>query len=190
MNLRSALTRALDHPAARRVDSAAVAAAAALKGRPGVDRVAYVVSEAANHSILWHAINAVDAAVGGPTRRRNAVRRSVVLAVEQALVNGPVKMVAVRQRPIVAEAHRYTLRTPRTSSFPSGHASAAACSATLLTHDLGGAWLWWPLAAAVAWSRVQVGVHHGTDVLAGAGVGRVLALAALRADSRLTAAQQ
>ena len=102
-------------------------------------------------------------------------RRSLVIATEQALVNGPVKMVVKRQRPLALASHPYRLRNPRTSSFPSGHASAGACAATLLRRDLGAGPLWWGLAGLVAWSRVHVGVHHASDVVGGIVVGRTLA---------------
>lgn len=154
--------------------------AARLRGHAASDRALYALSQAANHSLLWHGINAVDAVIGGPTRRRQAVRRSVILAAEQAAVNGPVKSLFRRQRPDHVTDHPHDLRTPVTSSFPSGHASAGACAATLLTQDLGAAPVWWGLAAAVAWSRVHVGAHHATDLVGGAAVGTVLARAAGR----------
>ncbi len=144
------------------------------RGR-GADRALYLLSQAANHSLLWHGVNAIDAVVGGPTHRRRAVRRSVIVAVEQAVVNGPIKAVAGRERPAPRADHPHELRVPLTSSFPSGHASAAACSAALLSRDLGRAPVWWGLAGLVSWSRLHVGVHHGSDVAAGLVLGRVLA---------------
>lgn len=169
------LVRALDHPVTRRIDERIAARVEQRRGKnPWVDRGAYALSEAANHSLLWHGINAADALLGGPRHRRAALRRSVILGVEQAVVNGPLKSTVQRERP-VATPHDHPLRTPVTSSFPSGHASAGACAATLLSRDLGMAPLWWGLAASVAWSRVHVGVHHASDVAAGALVGRSLA---------------
>lgn len=156
------------------LDGAAARVAGHARGR-GFDRAVYVLSEAANHSMLWHGINLVDAVVGGPTHRRRAFRRSVIVAVEQAVVNGPIKSLVARERPAERDDHPHDLRAPRTSSFPSGHASAAACAATLLSEDLGAAPLWWSLAGAVAWTRVHVGVHHASDVLAGLATGRALA---------------
>ena len=44
--------------------------------------------------------------------------------VEQAVVNGPIKLVFRRQRPSPLDDHPHDLRAPHTSSFPSGHASA------------------------------------------------------------------
>jgi undecaprenyl-diphosphatase len=174
------LVRAIDHPVTRRIDERIARRVQERRGaNPWVDRSAYALSQAANHSVLWHGINAADALVGGTERRRAALRRSIILGVEQAVVNGPLKSTIQRDRPI-AGPHEHPLRTPVTSSFPSGHASAGACAATLLSRDLGLAPLWWGLAAGVAWSRVHVGVHHASDVVAGAVVGRTLArLAAL-----------
>jgi undecaprenyl-diphosphatase len=105
----------------------------------------------------------------------------VVLGAEQALVNGVVKTAFRRVRPDHVEDHPHDLRTPMTSSFPSGHASAGACAAVLLSHDLGAPVLWWALASAVAWSRIHVGAHHTSDVIGGAVLGAALATVAGRA---------
>jgi undecaprenyl-diphosphatase len=167
----------LEHPRVAGVDAAVARAAASARGT-AADRAVYLLSQAANHSMLWHGINLVDAVLGGPEHRRRALRRSVIVALEQAVVNGPVKSLVARQRPDGHDEHPHRLRTPRTSSFPSGHASAAACSATLLTRDLGAGPLWWALALGVGWTRVHVGVHHASDVAAGLALGRTLAAAA------------
>ncbi|MFZ4433002.1 MAG: phosphatase PAP2 family protein [Microthrixaceae bacterium] len=172
------------HPAVRAVDAIGEGLARAGRGVPRVDRALYTLSEAGNHSAIWHGINLVDATVGaaltgarggdGSRRRRNAVRRSAVLLTEQVVVNGIVKSRFRRLRPTTVDDHPHDLRTPRTSSFPSGHASAGACSATMLSADLGAAPVWWLLAAGVAWSRVHVGAHHASDVLGGITIGRIV----------------
>ena len=172
---RSRVERVLSSAPVTRLDAAGLRAASALRGNASLDRAVYALSELANHSVLWHGINAVDALTGDPARRRRALRRSVVLGLEQAVVNGPLKSSVRRDRPEVRDDHPHRLRTPATSSFPSGHASAGACAATLLSRDLGRAPLWWGLATLVAWTRVHVGVHHASDVAAGAVVGATLA---------------
>jgi undecaprenyl-diphosphatase len=170
----------LNSPGVVALDDAAHRVAVLLRGHPVLDRGLYALSEAANHSALWHSINLVDAVLSGRPGRRRAIRRSAIIAAEQALVNGPVKLAVKRKRPLALPTHPYRLRSPRTSSFPSGHASAGACAATLLTRDLGGGPLWWSIATLVAWSRVHVGVHHASDVVGGALVGRSLAVVAGR----------
>jgi undecaprenyl-diphosphatase len=70
------------------------------------------------------------------------------------------------------------LHTPSTFSFPSGHATVSFACATVLA--LAVPRLRWPLyalAAAIAWSRVYVGVHYPGDVLAGAVLGVAIATA-------------
>lgn len=154
-----------------RTDARLAATITRARGNRLLDGLAYGLSEAANHSLLWHGINLVDLSIsaskGDLPRCRRALRRSVVQGVEQALVNGPVKALVRRQRPAVQLAHPHRLRVPITSSFPSGHATAGACAAELLSVDLGHRGAWWALAAIVGWSRVHVGVHHPSDVLAG-----------------------
>ena len=168
------------HPSVARLDGSVDRVAARLRGRAPVDRALYALSRAGDHSVLWHGINVVDAVIGGPGHRRRALRRSVVLVVEQTVVNGPVKSAFRRDRPDHVTDHPHPLRSPATSSFPSGHASAGACATVLLSQDLGAAPLWAGLAAAVAWSRVHVGAHHASDVVGGAVVGAGLAAVASR----------
>jgi undecaprenyl-diphosphatase len=173
-----------EHPlmdGVHRFDAAVERVALRLRRRTWVDRLMYGLSEAGNHSLLWHTINAVDAmTTHDPAHRRAALRRSVVQGTEQALVNGPIKMVFRRQRPGHVDDHPHDLRVPVTSSFPSGHATAGFCAATLLAADLGRAPLWYSLAAVIGWSRVHVGVHHPSDVAAGALIGLTTATVAGR----------
>ena len=82
-----------------------------------------------------------------------------------------------RSRPEHDGDRPHHLRAPSTSSFPSGHASSAAFAVTLLNE---GARYRWPLrivGAVVGTSRIHVRIHHASDVIVGAGVGWLIALA-------------
>jgi undecaprenyl-diphosphatase len=70
----------------------------------------------------------------------------------------------------------HRLRQPRTSSFPSGHASSGFFAAAILSRTAPRLRpLWYAAAILVALSRPYVRIHHASDVLAGAVVGRALA---------------
>ena len=80
-----------------------------------------------------------------------------------------------RERPEHAAERPHHLRAPSTSSFPSGHASAAAMAVTLLNEGSRIRPLNAALGAVVASSRVHVRIHHASDIVVGLAVGRVLA---------------
>jgi len=77
-------------------------------------------------------------------------------------------------RSTVRDSSTLPLRQPLSSSFPSGHTTAAFCAATLLGEQDPA----WPVyvgaAALVAASRVYVRIHHASDVVAGVAVGLAL----------------
>ena len=97
------------------------------------NKVFYSASEAANFSMLWHGIGLIQAiALRDP---KIALRVSAALGIESALVNGPIKSLFLRERPQVSE-RPMQLRQPKTSSFPSGHASAAAVAVAAISESL------------------------------------------------------
>ena len=76
-------------------------------------------------------------------------------------------------------------------SFPSGHTSTAFATATALTYSYGwrvGAAAY-PIAAFVGLSRLADDVHWGSDVVAGAFLGFIIARASSYEKSDLTSAQ-
>lgn len=158
-------------PAVAAFDAAVDRALERLRGRPLADRLFYTASALGDWSLLWHAIGLTWAALD-PARRRDAVRLSVVLAIESLVVNQGVKRLFKRHRPVLDDDRPYSLRTPTTTSFPSGHASAAFCAAVLLSDgDAALAPLWYGLATVVALSRPYARDHHASDTVGGALVG-------------------
>jgi undecaprenyl-diphosphatase len=89
-----------------------------------------------------------------------------------------LKRVFDRPRPsLVDPAVHPLVAVPHNGAMPSGHASTAFAAAVAvgLVHPR----LRWPLlalAALVAVSRVWLGVHYPTDVIAGAALGAAIAL--------------
>jgi undecaprenyl-diphosphatase len=147
---------------------------ARLRGRPAIDRLMYTATAVGDHGIIWLALALLQAGRRRPGWRRALLRASAGLGIESALVNGPVKWMFRRTRPIHLDPRPIPLRQPRTSSFPSGHATAAFFGAALLRDD-DGLWpLYYGIAVVVAASRVHVKIHHASDVIGGMAMGIVL----------------
>jgi membrane-associated phospholipid phosphatase len=157
---------------------------------PVADRVLLALSNVASRGLLWLGTAALLAASGNPRARRAAKRGILALGASSAVVNGPLKYGWRRRRPRIQARipPRGLIRTPTSSSFPSGHASSAFAFATATALEYPPAAV--PvgaLAVGVAYSRVHTGVHYPGDVLAGAALGTGAAIAAgplLRAVDR------
>ncbi|WP_432585463.1 phosphatase PAP2 family protein [Streptomyces sp. HD1123-B1] len=132
------------------------------------------LSRAADHGRLWLGAAGVLGAVGGRTARRAALRGVGSLAAASLASNMVVKWTVDRRRPVLdgVPLMRRLREQPWTSSFPSGHSASAAAFATGVALESSRyGLLVAPLAAAVAVSRVYVGVHYPSDVLAGIAIG-------------------
>jgi membrane-associated phospholipid phosphatase len=124
-------------------------------------------------------------------RQQRAELATLVLALPGAmLLNVALKHLFQRQRPVLPDAVLFL----DTYAFPSGHAAGTAVlyafAALLAVRHLQHPAARVAAAACavfmlllVCWSRVYLGVHHPSDVLAGAAVG-LLWLALCRATVR------
>lgn len=146
-----------------------------LRSRRGWVALFGIASAVGDFSIVWHIIGWLRA-VGSAHRMHQAIALTCVLGVESLIVNQGIKRLFRRERPTTGGDDRFTVRTPSTSSFPSGHASSATCAALLLTMFVGwpASIAWWVVALLVALSRAVVRIHHVSDVLAGIVTGAVL----------------
>ena len=161
-------------------------AAARLALRAGpvrwLDRTMYVLSSCGDDGRIWILASALESArVRSP---RRFVELVGWLGVESAVVNLGMKRLAARPRPVAATRHERWLRIPTDTSFPSGHAASSGLMAVMLSESSPFAPVWVTLALGVGASRVHVGVHHGSDVLAGWAVGTGFAMVARRVHAR------
>ncbi|MTD13525.1 phosphatase PAP2 family protein [Nakamurella sp. YIM 132087] len=144
-----------------------------------VDQALRLLTTSANHGVLWFGVAAIGA-LTGKRGRRAALRGVGSLAVSSFLSNTVIKPLVGRRRPDIERTvtARRIGKTPWTSSFPSGHSASAAAFATGAALEMPAALpVLAPLAAAVAYSRVHVGVHYRSDVITGAAIGVAVALA-------------
>lgn len=154
--------------------------------RPIADPLLPRLSRAADHGLLWWGVAGALGLTRG-RRRRAAGRGLLALGVASAVTNGPAKMVFRRGRPVNQAVP--LVRRPRREhvsfSFPSGHSASAAAFATAVALDAPGAAA--PvgvLAGLVAFSRVYIGVHYPSDVVAGAALGAACAVATTKVMPR------
>src|SRR5262245_38976167 len=108
-----------------RLDQEAEALFDRLRGRPVADRLFYAASELGDFSVIWLLLGATRG-LRGARHERAAARLFAGAMIESVLVNGVVKSFFRRTRPPWEVERPHKLRRPLTSSFPSGHATAAA----------------------------------------------------------------
>ena len=93
------------------------------------------------------------------------------LSVSFYVVSG-LKTLVARPRPFLVLTDVFLLVKEKSMSFPSGHAAISFMAATALAaYFKRYAVAFYSFAAAAAVSRVYMGVHYPSDVLAGAGLG-------------------
>lgn len=129
---------------------------------------------------LWYAMGAVILLFGGE-RRLPAIGAGTLAEAVGVLLFLRIKKLAGRKRPCAVEPHCWAqLLPPDQFSFPSGHtitAFAVSVSLGLFYPGLAPGLLF--CAVSVAASRVVLGMHFLTDVLAGALIGSLLACGAV-----------
>jgi membrane-associated phospholipid phosphatase len=138
---------------------------------PPVVRVARAMSLFGEHAGGWLALGVLGALADRP-RRRDWLTATAAVALAHGASIG-VKRVVRRNRPDHPQV-RVLAGTPSRLSFPSAHASSTTAAAVLF-----GGLLRRPLVAALvppmALSRLVLGVHYPSDVLAGSVLGAAVA---------------
>ena len=150
---------------------AALVAVQSALATPQVVAVARAMSHFGEHAQGWVALSALGA-LAAPKRRRDWLLVGVgAVAAHAAAI--AIKLVVRRKRPH-HPAIAVNVDTPSALSFPSAHATSTTAAAMLLCRATRSP-LPMVMVPAMALSRLVLGVHYPTDVLAGAVVGAAVA---------------
>jgi undecaprenyl-diphosphatase len=127
-------------------------------------------SHLGEHGAVWLAGGLAGAAAD--RRRRGRWLRATACVGSAYLLSTSIKMAIGRARPVVDDLP-HLMATPTGLSFPSSHSTSSFAAVQAFgelmprTPLLGG-------AAAMALSRLYLGVHYPSDIAAGAALGTVI----------------
>jgi undecaprenyl-diphosphatase len=129
---------------------------------------------------LWYGLGAMLLAFGGP-QRLPAVGAAGSAALVGILIFKALKHLSHRRRPCQFEPHCWSkVLPPDKFSFPSGHTMTAFSIALVLSYfypAMEGTLFF--LALSIGFSRIVLGIHFLSDVLAGMVLGSALGLFAI-----------
>lgn len=146
---------------------------------PGVRRFFALISRLGD-GVFWYTLMIGVAVADGVEGMQAAAHMAVVGALGLALYKW-LKGTFVRPRPYMVVQH-IRVGTPPLDvySFPSGHTlHAVGFTLVALAYYPSLAWILLPFASLVALSRIILGLHYPTDVMAGAAIGAALAFVSL-----------
>lgn len=83
----------------------------------------------------------------------------------------PLKAAVQRPRPYLVLDGVNSLLPASGYAMPSGHTAISFMAAFILTRSFGRWYIFYPLAALIGFTRIYLGVHYPSDVLAGAVIG-------------------
>jgi undecaprenyl-diphosphatase len=151
----------------------------ALCGRIVIRRFFSLVSRLGD-GVFWYALIAALALFGGRDGMLAALHLAAIGMVSLALYKA-LKRWTRRPRPCASDLRIRAWVAPLDEfSFPSGHTlHAVGFTIVAIAYFPALAWPLIPFAASVAVSRVVLGLHYPSDVLAATGIGSALALGSI-----------
>ncbi|MGO9320311.1 MAG: phosphatase PAP2 family protein [Solirubrobacteraceae bacterium] len=135
---------------------------------PRAERAVARFSRLGEHAGVWLAIGAAGTALDA--ERRAEWRRATATVAGVYVLNTAIKQVVRRRRPELPGLPALT-GTPTALSFPSAHASTSFAGALAYSRLGLPVVPLYALATGLALSRLYLGVHYPSDVLAGAALG-------------------
>jgi membrane-associated phospholipid phosphatase len=152
------------------LDVAGLRLARTLGHTPSAERAVRSFSQLGQHGACWLALGVAGGALDRDRRPRwRRATRSVAAAY---VANQALKLVVRRPRPQLPELLPL-ISTPTQLSFPSAHAATSAAAVHAFWHLLP----WVPLrgsALVMTLSRLYLGVHYPSDIVAGVLLGAAI----------------
>ena len=141
-----------------------------------VPRRIFQIASRLGNGIAWYVLILSLPLLYGPAALKPAIAMALTGVLGVALYT-LLKRLFVRERPFITHQGISRAAAPLDRySFPSGHTLHAVCFTwQAAAHFPELAWVLLPLTALIAASRVVLGLHYPTDVLAGASIGAALA---------------
>ena len=154
----------------RELDLAGLRLARTAGHTPAAERAVRAVSRLGQHGACWLALGVAGSALDGARRPR--WRRATLTVAAAYGANQAIKLAVRRPRPQLPELPPL-IGTPTQLSFPSAHAATAFAAARAFAGLVPAR----PLqvaAVAMTATRLYLGVHYPSDIVAGAMLGHAI----------------